>query len=239
MAADPVLPRLQVMGDFQLLLGARPTPLPLQARRVLGLLAVLGSLQSRWAVAGRLWADASERQAKANLRNAVWQIRLASDAVLWATRGDVGLGPAVALDLHEARRCARAVLTGDSPHGYGRTLDVLDLDLLPAWDEEWLVIERERQRQLRMHALEALSASLCRAGRFAEGIAAALAAVAAEPLRESSQRLLIEAHLGEGNVSEAVRQLDTYRHILDEELGIAPSRQLEQLVGVALTADRP
>jgi hypothetical protein len=31
-------------------------------------------------------------------------------------------------------------------------------DLLPAWDEDWVLIERERIRQLRTHALNALSA---------------------------------------------------------------------------------
>jgi hypothetical protein len=33
-------------------------------------------------------------------------------------------------------------------------------DLLPAWDDDWLVLERERHRQLRLHALENLSARL-------------------------------------------------------------------------------
>lgn len=113
---------------------------------------------------------------------------------------------------------------------------MLDHDLLPTWDEQWLVIERERQRQLRMHALEALSGSLCDARRYPEAITAALAAVRAEPLRESSQRALIAAHAGEGNVSEAVRQLDAYRRLLDEELGIAPSAQLEAIVDRALAA---
>jgi DNA-binding SARP family transcriptional activator len=115
-------------------------------------------------------------------------------------------------------------------------IDLLDDDLLPAWDEPWLLIERERQRQLRMHALEWLSASLLRAERYLQAITAALAAVRAEPLRESSQRALIAAHLAEGNISEAMRQLEAYRALLRAELGITPSPPLESMVAGALEA---
>jgi DNA-binding SARP family transcriptional activator len=68
---------------------------------------------------------------------------------------------------------------------------------------------------------------------YPQAIAAALAAVRAEPLRESSQRALITAHLAEGNVSEAVRNLDSYRRLLLAELHIAPSVELENLVATA------
>lgn len=112
--------------------------------------------------------------------------------------------------------------------------DAVALDL-PAWDEPWLLIERERQRQLRMHALETLSAALAQQGQYPQAITAALAAVRAEPLRESSQRKLIAAHLAEGNISEAVRQLTAYRTLLRVELGITPSRPLEAMVA-ALTS---
>ena len=40
---------------------------------------------------------------------------------------------------------------------------------------------------------------------------AAMFAVGIEPLRESAQRVLIEAHLAEGNLVEARRAFVTYR----------------------------
>lgn len=228
--------RLRVLGGFQLLVGERPQPLPFQAQRVLGLLAVLGCPQSRSTVAGTLWEYVGERRAQANLRNALWRINLAHDAVLRCTRHTVALDSALSLDLADAQRRAQALLSGELAEPDGGAIAVLDHDLLPTWDEDWLVIDRERQRQLRLHALEALSVSLCQTGRYGEAITAALAAVRAEPLRESSQRALIAAHLGEGNLSEAVRQLDVYRKLLDGELGVAPSAQLAALVTTALSA---
>ena len=55
---------------------------------------------------------------------------------------------------------------------------------------------------------------LTAARRFGPALEAALAAVAGEPLRESAHRVLIKAHLAEGNVSEAIRQYHFYRTLL-------------------------
>jgi DNA-binding SARP family transcriptional activator len=57
-----------------------------------------------------------------------------------------------------------------------------------------------------------------------------LAATAAEPLRESAHRLLIQVHLAEGNVAEAVRQYELYRGLLATELGIEPSLAIKRLL---------
>lgn len=229
---------LSVLGAFQLRIAGCVTPLPLQAQRLLALLATTPSLQPRAVLARTLWQDLPEERAQANLRNATWRIRLTSRAVLRCTRVDIRLGPDLHIDLQEAQRCADSLLGGG-----GTTLDrsmiaVLGGDLLPGWDEDWLLLERERQRQLRLHALEALSAHFTRAGWHAEAVAAALVAVQAEPLRESAQRALVVAHLGEGNISEAIRQVGDYRRLLARELGIAPSDDLVHLLPTPHTPTR-
>jgi DNA-binding SARP family transcriptional activator len=92
------------------------------------------------------------------------------------------------------------------------------------------VIERERLRQLFMHALERLSAEARAQGRFGEATEAGLAAVAFEPLRESAHRVVIEAHLAEGNVGEAIRQYELLRRLLQSKLGLEPTAQIRELV---------
>ncbi len=91
-------------------------------------------------------------------------------------------------------------------------------------------MERERVRQVRLHALENLSARMSRQKRYVEAVDAALVAVLAEPLRESSHRAVIRAHLAEGNVAEAVRQYETCRVALREQLGVEPSAELAGLL---------
>jgi DNA-binding SARP family transcriptional activator len=99
-------------------------------------------------------------------------------------------------------------------------------------------VERERYRQLRLHALEALCRSLTAAGRYSLAIQAGLAAVEADALRESAHRALIRAHLEEGNPSEALRQYRRFRAAVQEELGIPPTDGIEDLVQAFLRAQR-
>jgi DNA-binding SARP family transcriptional activator len=105
-----------------------------------------------------------------------------------------------------------------------------DVDLLADWYEEWLTPSREHLHQLRLHALEALCRRLVSLGRHAEAVGVALEAVQADPLRESANRVLVEAHLAEGNVSEAMVQRDRYVDVLRSEIGIDPSPHFTALV---------
>src|SRR5207302_1114287 len=82
--------------------------------------------------------------------------------------------------------------------------------LLPGFYDDWVLDERDRLGQLRVHALEALCKHLTTRGRYGQAVAAGMAAVAAEPFRESAQVALIRAHLAEGNRADAVRQFARY-----------------------------
>jgi DNA-binding SARP family transcriptional activator len=85
-------------------------------------------------------------------------------------------------------------------------------------------------RQRMLHALEALSRALTAMGRYGEAVEAALTAIVAEPLRESAQRALLEAHLAESNLIEARRDFLAYRNLVRRELGVEPSVELAALV---------
>jgi DNA-binding SARP family transcriptional activator len=61
-------------------------------------------------------------------------------------------------------------------------------------------------------------------------IEAGLAAVRADPLRESAHRVLIEAHLLEGNRCEALRQFRAYEALMRAQLGLAPSATIVALI---------
>jgi DNA-binding SARP family transcriptional activator len=110
--------------------------------------------------------------------------------------------------------------------------DILELDceLLPGWDDEWVVIERERLRQLRLLSLEAICDARSRAGDYGSAVEAGILAAGLEPLRESSHRALIRAHLAAGNYCEALRQYeDLYQHLV-QQLSIKPSDATRRLL---------
>jgi DNA-binding SARP family transcriptional activator len=229
---DDDAPELRVLGELQVAVGGWPVPVPLQAQRVLGCLAVTGPRLSRDVLAGRLWPDTTQVRAQANLRNALWRLRAVSRRLVRAGRNHVGLRDDVTIDLARSERLARAVLdeADDGRSALVVPLELFQRDLLPSWDEDWVVAERERVRQLRINALEALSRACAGRGRFARAVEAGLAAVSADPLRDSANAALIEAHLAQGNHSDALRHLAGYRSLLADELGLAPSSRIETMV---------
>jgi DNA-binding SARP family transcriptional activator len=109
-------------------------------------------------------------------------------------------------------------------------ISALSADLLPDWYDDWVLLDAEEWRQLRLHALEALAARLTARRHFGIAAAAALAAVRIEPLRESARAAAIRVHRAEGNPSEALREFDRYRAVLQSELGLEPTPGLRDLV---------
>jgi DNA-binding SARP family transcriptional activator len=107
--------------------------------------------------------------------------------------------------------------------------EALQGDILPDWYDDWVAFERERFRELRIHALEALSARLTSAEQFGEAMDAALAAVQHEPLRESAHRAVISVHLAEGNRAEALEEYRRFRDRINNDLGLTPSVRMEDL----------
>jgi DNA-binding SARP family transcriptional activator len=107
-------------------------------------------------------------------------------------------------------------------------------ELLPGWYDDWVLVERERHRQLSLHALESLCEHLTACGRYGAAVLAGLAAVDREPLRESAHRALIRVHLAEGNAGEAIRRYRLYEGIAARDLGVGPSPMMRSLLrGIA------
>src|SRR4051794_15378728 len=156
-------------------------------------------------------------RAAGNLRSALWRLKGAGIELLSADKHGLALRDDVAIDLHVVNAWAARLIAGSCTPDDLRIMPwgVDAIDLLPGWYEDWALTERERVRQRLLHALEALSRKLIDAYRCAEAVEVAMMAVGAEPLRESAQRTLIEAHLAEGNRVEARRSFDVYRDLLD------------------------
>ena len=228
-------PALHVLGGFELRIGGQAVLLPANGRRVLACLALAGPAMRRDALAGRVWTWSSQARAQANLRNALWRIRRVDRRVVEADHDEVRLGGDVAVDLRASTEHARelierptacAAAAGDTAVRAG----LLEADILPDWDDDWVLLERERHRQLRIHGLEALSRWLAEEGRFAQAVDAAYAAITAEPLRESAHAALISAYLAEGNRAEAARQFAAYERLVGDELGLPPSPRIAALL---------
>lgn len=226
---------LSLMGAFRLHEGAVPILLAGGSQRLVAFLALQGRPMTRTATAGALWPDVPEAQAHASLRSAIWRLDKITRDAMKVDVLELELADGVTIDLDDSRALAHRLLIVDTlPSDADMTseaIEALSSDLLPDWYEDWVVIEAEDWRQLRLHALEALADTLVQAGRFADAIQAARAAIKADPLRESAQAALIRVHLAEGNQSEALAVFDRYRTLLFKELGLQPTPRLVTLMG--------
>jgi DNA-binding SARP family transcriptional activator len=204
---------------------------PSRSQRLIALLALRGR-QSRARLAGTLWPDVDEHRAQASLRTAMSALHRHVPSLVDKDHGDVLLSEDVAIDIAKFRRHADRLLAGqlavfpsivDEP-------EVIGGELLPGWYDDWVFVERERTHQLRLHVLEALARALAERGAYAHALQAALKAVEIDPLRETARRAVINVHLAQGNTADALREYQRFRGVLQDELGVEPTRHMNGLI---------
>lgn len=210
---------------------------PEGSKRLLAFIALHGGRVDRRQAAGTLWPEGSDERAAGNLRSAVWRLKTAGINILLADKCTLSLRPGTQTDVDSLCDWARRLSEGRVSVADLRILawDPEAADILPGWYDEWVICERERIRQRLLHGLEAVVRELIAMGRIGDAVEAAMNVVRFEPLRESAQRALIEAHLAEHNQVEAWRAFRRYRRLLADEMGIAPSPELAALVTVPVT----
>jgi DNA-binding SARP family transcriptional activator len=226
--------RVALLGGFRLSTGEEAVlDLPRGVQRLVAHLG-LAHRPARAAIAGQLWPDVPEEQAHGSLRSVLWRLQKAAPGVVDPTGGALSLARGVRVDVRETVRWAQRLLDPreDLPDAVPADVE-LRAELLPGWYDDWVLLERERLRQLRLHAMEALADRLARRGRFGEAVQAAHDAVQVEPLRESAHRTLVRIHLAEGNLVEAVRAYESFRAVLAAEMGVPPSARMEALLAGA------
>jgi len=218
---------LHLLAGFGVEVAGAEVPLPGSAQRVVAFVALHERPLLRGYVAGALWLESPEERAAGSLRSALWRIHRHTPELVVADAETLRLGPCVRVDLREAETRAHTELSGDAS---GIVPAELTLDLLPDWYDDWVLLERERFRQLRLRALESMCTRLTAAGRFDEALEAGQLALVGEPLRESAHRALVAIHLAEGNAAEALRQFRLCRRLLLEQLGVEPSPLMLDLI---------
>jgi len=227
--------RISLLGGFQVETEEGPALiLPEGSQRLLAFLALKGRLVRRQAVAGTLWPIATEAHASSSLRSALARLGGEARVSVAATARALGLSDDVTVDLWDARELAHQLLAPTAASASAvpgpQAIRALSAELLPDWYDEWALVEAEDWRQLRLHALEALADRLTAREEYGDAAAAALAAVRAEPLRESPRAALIRVHIAEGNPTEALREFARYGELLMLELGVEPTERLRALV---------
>ena len=222
---------LVLMDGFTLRSGGAVRRLSASAQRLVALVALRGRAISRQRAAFTLWPDASEARAYGSLRTALFRLRaVCPGGSVLECRSEFELSASVGVDVRRAYELAARLESARTLNGGTKELELL-LDggeLLPDWYDDWVLLERERFHELRVRALEMLCDSHLASGDVASAIGCASAAVRADPLRETSRRVLIRALLVEGNRAEALAHHRQFRQAL-QPLGLVPSPRFDEL----------
>ena len=173
---------MSLLGTGAITLNGEPVSenLPAKSQALLCYLAVTGHPHSRETLAGLLWGEKPEANAKASLRKALSGLRQVFDDALTITRQTVAFNrdSSYWLDVE----FFESALAKDEPaseelHPLREAIELYRGDFLEglsvrqAWGfEECVLSERERLRQLAIQALQCLSAACTIQGEYDAGI---------------------------------------------------------------------
>ncbi len=227
-----------LLGGFHVRSGGQAIDLP--GRRERALLALLampaGEQRSRDKLAGLLWGDRGDKQARDSLKQAILKLRKSLDSVrpqpIQADRDSVTLdGGAVTVDVAEFER-----LIGEGKsEAVARAMALYHGDLLDGFNlrnsafDEWLLLERQRLRDLARDALAGLLDGLMADGAHQTAGAVARRLLVLDPLREVAHRAVMRIYAEQGQTALALKQYQLCRDALQSELGVRPEAETERL----------
>jgi TolB-like protein/Tfp pilus assembly protein PilF len=187
---------------------------------------------SREHLAGLLWGDSANEQARANLRQALTRLRrvfrdTGIDPI--ETRGDTVM-------LKSQGLCVDAHLLASAeaiPETVQRRLDKEFLEGFTVGEtdfEQWLTAEREslRNRVRQIHERSADEAIAAR--RIDEAVDHLTKALNLDPLQEHLHRRLMKLFAAQGRADAAIGQYERCRAILGQELGVGPEKVTKDLL---------
>ena len=210
--------------------GEQHTPQP--GAKELALLAYLAlepGPHTREELAGLLWGESSETEARASLRQALKHLRTTIGEIIYTERSVVALGASIECDVCEFKRLVvqepSCALSADIP----RFLAGFSVRHAPHFDE-WMAATRRQLIQLYQTALGTMAREAMGQWRWRAAVDVADRWLRCEPLSDEAARLAIEACYLAGDRGAALARFADYRTVLACETGCEPSRTLMSLI---------
>lgn len=225
---------VKLLGQFEVILDGKHITIPTRNAQSLFAYLILssGNTHRRERLAGLLWPDSSEENARSNLRHELWRLRKAllsqGDAYFLTDDLTIAFNPhsQFSLDVHILEN---APLEGGSADELIQALDVYHDDLLPGFYEEWVFVERQRLNALFEARIARLLDLLQDEGRWPEVKEWSLRWLGFGQWSEPAYRALMAAYANTGEVAKAVATYERFAQVLQKELGTKPSEQTQAL----------
>ena len=194
---------------------------------------------SRDLLAGTLWRDHSEEQARNSLRQvlAVLRRELSGREMQMFSSFDttLTLSPkVVTIDVEQFARDATAADAESLRQALRlwRGPFLADVAIEDETLDQWLMVRREHFHNLHIRALD----NLVPLASGHEQIVLAQQLIALDTLREASHRRLIEAYQARGERAQALRHYEKLRKLLKDEMAVEPSVESQALRAAVVAA---
>lgn len=230
---------VRLLGHFEVYLDGKPLAIPTRNAQLLLAFLVLnaGKAHRRERLAGLLWPDSSEENARGNLRHELWRLRKAINthqpAYFLIDDLTITFDPRqeFTLDVHklESTPLDGPTLAGRPADELIAVLSVYQGELLPGFYEEWVLTERARLSALFETRIARLLEILQKEGRWEDVLDWGLRWTAMGHWPEPAYRALMSAYTAMGNGSKAARTYESFSKGVQKDLGIKPSEQTQAL----------
>jgi DNA-binding SARP family transcriptional activator len=216
---------IHLLGQFNVLKDQEPIEIP--SRPAQSLLAHLvmssGTAHRREKLAGLLWPEADESNARSNLRHALWRLRK-------AIGDEYFLADKISIAFNTEAECwlDAALLEGEGSQGRS-TQDLLEAvsayggELLPGFYDDWVILERERYRALFEKKVQLLLDRMIDEECWGDVLEWGERWIALGYAPEPAYRSLMFAHCGLGDTAGMASTYQRCVKALREELGVEPS----------------
>jgi DNA-binding SARP family transcriptional activator len=218
---------IHLLGQFNVLKDQEPVEIPSRpAQSLLAHLAMSsGTAHRREKLAGLLWPEADESNARSNLRHALWRLRKAiGDEYFLADK------ISIAFNAEAEYRLDTAILGGGSDQGRSikdliEEVSMYGGELLPGFYDDWVILERERYRALFEKEVQILLDRLVEEESWGDVLEWGERWIALGDAPEPAYRALMFAHCGLGDTAGMASTYQRCIKALREELGVEPSEE--------------
>jgi DNA-binding SARP family transcriptional activator len=184
---------------------------------------------TREELAGLLWGESSETEARASLRQALKHLRTTLGEIIHTERSLISLGTSIECDVCDFKRLVvqepSCAFSTDIP----RFLAGFSVRHAPQF-EEWMAATRRQLLRLYQNALGTLAREAMGKWRWRAAVDVADRWLRCDPLSDEAARLAIEACYLAGDRGAALARFADYRSVLAGETGCEPSRTLMSLI---------
>lgn len=232
---------IRLLGNFDVRIGGEAIDIPSRpAQSLLAYLALSpGVGHRREKLAGLLWPEATESNARSNLRHALWRLRRAVGAeCILADNLSVAFNQDLPFWLDAAELQHESPQEID-PDKMIRILSVYGGELLPGFYDDWAMLERERLRMLFERKVQVLLNKLIESSRWGDTLEWAERWIALGATPEPAYRALMLAYGGLGDVSGVAASYNRCCAALRDGLGVEISEESQAVYEYLSGGGRP